>query len=161
MSPPHSPQILQNIDDLRAFIGRPMGPTEWVTIEQSRIDAFADATEDRQWIHIDAKRAQGTPFGGTIAHGYLTLSLTSLFLPQLMQVPSAMMAINYGLDRVRFPTPVRAGCRIRARGEIQGVDSVSGGAQVRVRVTVEMEGSERPACVADTITRFVFRSAAE
>lgn len=156
MSAAGSPLIVHGIDALTSAIGRPLGPTGWVTIGQSRIDAFAEATEDRQWIHIDAERARQTPFGTTIAHGYLTLSLTSLFLPQLIQVQGVGMAINYGLDRVRFPTPVRSGCRIRARGEIQAVDSVSEGAQVVVRVTVEVEGSDRPACVADTITRFVF-----
>lgn len=156
MSAPGSPLIVRGIDALTAAIGQPLGPTNWVTIDQSRIDAFAEATEDRQWIHIDAERARRTPFGATIAHGYLTLSLTSLFLPQLIHVQGVGMAINYGLDRVRFPTPVRAGRRIRARGEIRTVDPVSEGAQVVVRVTVEVEGSDRPACVADTITRFVF-----
>lgn len=149
------PRIFQSVDALQAAAGTVLGPTDWVTIEQSRVDAFADATGDHQWIHVDVERARTGPFGGTIAHGYLTLSLCSLFLPDLMRVDIAGMGINYGLDKVRFPAPVRVGSRIRGRGEIVSVSPVPGGVQVIVRVTVEVEGSERPACVADTISRFL------
>jgi len=148
-------QIFTSIEQLQAAAGQSLGPTEWVSIEQSRVDAFADATGDHQWIHVDVERARQGPFGGTIAHGYLTLSLCSLFLPQLMRVQVAGMGINYGLDRVRFPAPVRVGSRIRGRGEIVSVTNVTGGIQVVVRVSIEVEGSERPACVADTISRFI------
>ena len=147
--------IFKSIDELTASVGRDLGVTSWETIEQSRIDAFAEATGDHQWIHVDPERAREGPFGATIAHGYLTLSLSSLFLPQLMRVEISGMGINYGLDRVRFPAPVRVGSRIRGRGEILSVAPVTGGVQVVVRVTIEIEGSERPGCVADTISRFM------
>lgn len=148
-------RVFKSIDELQAAAGTALGPTDWVTMEQSRVDGFAEVTGDHQWIHVDVERARTGPFGGTIAHGYLTLSLCSLFLPQLMRVEISGMGINYGLDRVRFPAPVRVGSRIRGRGEIQSVTPVSGGVQVVVRVTVEVEGSDRPACVADTISRFI------
>ena len=147
--------VYRSIEELTAAVGTPLGPTDWVAVEQSRVDAFADATGDHQWIHVDVERAKAGPFGGTIAHGYLTLSLCSLFLPQLMRVEMSGMGINYGLDRVRFPAPVRVGSRIRAVGEIASVTAVPGGVQVVVRVTVEVEGGARPACVADTISRFM------
>jgi len=147
--------IFKCIDELRAAAGTTMGPTDWLTIEQSRVNGFADATDDHQWIHVDVERACQGPFGGTIAHGYLTLSLCSYFLPQLMRVEIPGMGINYGLDRVRFPAPVRVGNRIRGKGEIMSVADVTGGIQTVVRVTIEVEGSDRPACVADTISRFM------
>lgn len=147
--------IFDDIDKLKAAAGITLGPTDWLTVEQSRVDGFADATGDHQWIHVDVERSKQGPFGGTIAHGYLTLSLCSYFLPQLMRVEISGMGINYGLDRVRFPAPVRVGSRIRGRGEIVSVIDVTGGVQVVVRVTVEVEGSDRPACVADTISRFI------
>ena len=148
-------RVFRSVEDLTAAVGAQLGPTDWVAVEQSRVDAFADATGDHQWIHVDVERAKTGPFGGTIAHGYLTLSLCSLFLPQLMRVEMSGMGINYGLDRVRFPAPVRVGSRIRAVGEIASVTGVPGGVQVVVRVTVEVEGGARPACVADTISRFM------
>jgi acyl dehydratase len=147
--------VFRSIDELSAAVGQDLGVTPWEAIEQSRIDAFAEATGDHQWIHVDPERARTGPFGCTIAHGYLTLSLSSLFLPQLMRVEVSGMGINYGLDRVRFPAPVRVGSRIRGRGEILAVTPVSGGVQVVVRVTIEIEGSERPGCVAHTISRFM------
>lgn len=148
-------RVFTDLDDLLAATGTQLGPTDWEAIEQSRVDAFAEATGDHQWIHVDVERAKTGPFGGTIAHGYLTLSLTSLFLPRLMRLELAGMGINYGLDRVRFPAPVRVGSRIRGRGEILAVTPVTGGVQVVVRVTIEIEGSDRPGCVADTISRFI------
>lgn len=147
--------VFRSVEELAAAVGTKLGPTDWLTIEQSRVDAFADATGDHQWIHVDIERAAAGPFGGTIAHGYLTLSLCSLFLPRLMRVEMSGMGINYGLDRVRFTAPVRVGSRIRAVGEIASVTPVTGGVQVVVRVTVEIEGGARPACVADTISRFM------
>ena len=147
--------LFTSVEQLRAATGTRLGPSDWLAIEQSRVDAFADATGDHQWIHVDVERARQGPFGGTIAHGYLTLSLASYFLPQLMRVEVAGMGINYGLDRVRFPAPVRVGARVRGSGEILGVTDVPGGVQVVVRVTIEVEGSDRPGCVADTISRFI------
>lgn len=126
-------------------------------IEQARINAFADATDDHQWIHIDAARAASGPFGGTIAHGFLTLALAYRFLPQLIEAPEARLCINYGCDRVRFAAVVRAGAQIRARAEILAAGEVGGGAvQVKTQVSIEVQGSVKPACVADTLTRYYF-----
>jgi acyl dehydratase len=150
------PTIVCSAPELAASAGRELGVTDWVTVEQPRIDAFAEATGDRQWIHVDVERARRGPFGATIAHGYLVLSLVSLFLPQLLEVRGATMGINYGCDRVRFPSVVRAGSRIRGRGEIVSAEAVAGGVQVKIRVTVEVEGSEKPGCVVDTLSRWLF-----
>lgn len=149
--------IFCSADELAASAGRELGTTEWITVEQSRIDAFAEATGDRQWIHVDVEQARRGPFGATIAHGYLVLSLVSLFLPQLLDVRGAAMGLNYGCDRVRFPSAVRAGSRIRGRGEIVSAEPVAGGVQVKIRVTVEVEGSDKPGCVADTLSRWLFK----
>jgi acyl dehydratase len=138
-------------------IGRTFGPTEWLVVDQERINLFADATGDHQWIHIDAGRAAQGPFGGTIAHGFLTLSLVNYFLPQLVRAEGMRHGINYGVDRVRFPAALRSGARLRARAEILGVDDLGGGAvQVKMRVTLEAEGLEKPVCVADTLSRLYF-----
>ena len=140
---------------LLELAGADLGTTEWVTVEQQRINEFADATGDHQWIHVDVERATAeSPFGGPIAHGYLTLSLVNLFLPDLVTVEEFSMGVNVGLERVRFTSPVPAGARIRGRGEVVSVTEEKGGVQAVVRVTVEIEGSDRPACVADTISRF-------
>lgn len=140
-------ELLQNV-------GRQLGPSDWLTIEQSRINQFADATLDHQWIHVDPDKAKAGPFGACIAHGYLTLSLVSHFLPQLLDVQGIKMGINIGLDRVRFLNPVKVGARIRGRGEIVAVEDIKGAIQSTVRVTVEIEGQDKPACVADTISRY-------
>src|SRR5579864_3242457 len=138
------PTIVCSAHELAASAGRELGATDWVTVEQIRIDAFAEATGDHQWIHVDIERAKRGPYGATIAHGYLVLSLVSLFLPQLLEVRGAVMGINYGCDRLRFPSAVRAGARIRGRGEILSAEAVAGGVQVKIRVTVEVEGSDKP-----------------
>ena len=154
--------VVNSAKELAAAVGRSVGPTDWVTIEQSRIDAFANATDDHQWIHVDAERAKQGPFGATIAHGYLTLSLVSLFLPQLLEVRGAAMGVNYGCDRVRFPAAVRVGSRVRASAnvldaeELHGRDGAPQGIQVKIRMTVELEGGDKPACVADTLNRWYF-----
>ena len=142
--------------ELKAAVGKPLGTSDWMPIEQERIDQFADATDDHQWIHVDVERARQGPFGAPIAHGYLTLSLVNAFLPQLIQVPSARMGVNYGCNKVRFPAPLPVGSRIRGSGEIVDVQEVTGGVQVVVRVTVEIEGGAKPACVAETVSRFLF-----
>jgi acyl dehydratase len=143
-------------DDLLELAGTELGPTEWVEVGQDRIDLFADATGDHQWIHVDVERATSeSPFGGPIAHGYLTLSLVNMFLPELITVAEFSAGLNVGLDKVRFPSPVPAGSRIRATGEVVSAEEVKGGVQVVVRVTVEVEGQDRPACVADTVSRFL------
>jgi acyl dehydratase len=150
------PAEFRSAEEFKAGVGHSYGPTDWLLIEQSRIDQFADATGDHQWIHVDPERAKSGPFGGTIAHGYLTLSLVNHFLPMLVQAVDMKMGVNYGCDRVRFPSAVRSGTRVRGRAEILGTEDVAGGVQVKIRVTVEGEGGDKPACVADTLSRFYF-----
>ena len=135
-------------------VGQDLGHSDWVQIEQQRIDQFADATGDHQWIHVDPKKASEGPYGKTIAHGYLTLSLANLFLPQIMQVNNTSMGVNYGCEKVRFPAAVPVGSKVRGAGEILSAEEVKGSVQVVVRMTIEIEGSDRPACVIDTISRF-------
>ena len=146
--------IFENPAALLEAPGQQLGPTDWLEITQQRIDQFADATGDHQWIHVDPQRAKDGPFGATIAHGYLSLSLANYFLPQLMTVENIAMGVNYGCEKVRFPAPVPVGSRLRGVGEVISAEEVKGGVQVVVRVTVEIEGGERPACVVDTISRF-------
>lgn len=145
---------VMSLDDLRLLQGSELGPTEVILIGQDRIDAFADATEDAQWIHVDPVRAATGPFGATIAHGYLTLSLCSAFLERLLDVSGLSMAVNYGLDRVRFPSPVRVGSELHARGLVVDVADVQGGVQATIRVTIEAIGEAKPACVADALVRY-------
>lgn len=142
--------------DLLDLVGADLGVTEWSPVTQEQVNQFADATGDHQWIHIDVERATAeSPFGGPIAHGYLTLSLVNLFLPELLAVENFSMGINIGLDKVRFPGPVPVGSRLRGRGEIVAAQEAKGGVQVTVRITVEREGSDKPVCVADTVSRFI------
>jgi acyl dehydratase len=150
-------QTYHGIADLEAAIGQEIGPTEWFTMDQARINGFADDTEDHQWIHVDPERAAAGPFGATVAHGFLTLSLVPYFSTQLRSVEGVRMGINYGLDRVRFPTPVPVGSRLRARSTLISLDKVGEDAvQLVNRVTIEVEGNAKPACVADTVSRFYF-----
>lgn len=148
--------IYSSAEQLLAAEGQDLGATEWIEIDQARVNLFAEATGDHQWIHVDPVRAASGPFGGCIAHGYLTLSLVNLFLPQLIQVDNLRMGVNYGCDRVRFPAPVKVGARIRGRGEVVRVEQVGAAVQATVRVSVEIEGGERPGCVVDTISRYTF-----
>lgn len=142
--------------ELKDSVGKHLGVSEWLEIDQERINKFADATGDNQWIHVDPERAKKGPFGTTIAHGYLTQSLVNLFLPQIMDVRGISMGVNYGADRLRFPAIVPVGSRVRGSAELIKVEDVKGGAvQSTVRVTVEIEGGDRPACVIDTISRYV------
>ena len=144
-------------DALLAGVGTRLGPAEWLTITQERVNRFADATDDHQWIHVDPARAKAGPFGATIAHGYLTLSLMAKFLPQLVEVRGVKMGLNYGTDKVRFPSAVKVGARIRPAGEVIAAERTKdGGVQAVIRVTVEIEGESKPACVADTIGRYYF-----
>ena len=146
--------VFESPRELTAAVGRRVGPTEWTYVKQSHIDAFAAATGDHQWIHVDLERARRGPFGATIAHGYLTLSLVNTFLPQLIEVRGAQMGINYGCDRVRFPAVLRAGSRVRGTAEILGVEDFASGVQAKIRVTLEVEGGDKPVCVADTLSRW-------
>lgn len=149
------PVVFESPRALLGQAGTDLGATGWLAIDQARIDGFADVTGDHQWIHVDPTRAKDGPFGATIAHGYLTLALVNMFLPQMLEVRNFSAGVNVGLDRVRFITPVRVGARLRGRGEIIGVEEVKGGAiQSVVRVTVEIAGEDKPACVADTISRY-------
>jgi acyl dehydratase len=134
--------------------GTKLGPTDWLVIEQKRIDRFADATEDHQWIHVDPVRAKDGPFGKTIAHGYLTLSLANKFLPELVEVQGFSHGVNVGTDKTRFLAPVTVGSRIRGTGEIVAIEEIKGAIQSIVRITIELEGSDKPACVVDTINRY-------
>jgi acyl dehydratase len=140
--------------DLVGSEGTKLGPSDWLLIDQDRVNGFADVTGDHQWIHVDVERAKAGPFGGTIVHGYLTMSLVNYFLPQLIEVRGFAHAVNVGADRLRFLSPVKVGSRIRGVGEIVTVEEVKGAIQSVVRVTVEIEGAEKPACVVDTISRY-------
>jgi acyl dehydratase len=148
--------IVDTPDSLKHFLGKEIGVSEWLTVTQERIAQFAEATEDRQWIHLDRERAASeSPFGTTIAHGFLTLSLISRFMKAVIEVRSGVgMAINYGLNRVRFPSPVRAGSKIRARVMLLSIKEVSGAYEATFSVTVESEGGEKPCCVAESIVRY-------
>lgn len=153
-----APRIFASPRDLLGQEGTALGPTAWLLIDQSRIDTFADATDDHQWIHVDAARAADGPFGRTIAHGYLTLSLANVFLPQLIDIRGFTHGVNVGTDRTRFLAPVPEGSRIRGRGEIVKVEEVKGAIQSIVRITIELEGADKPACVVDTISRYFVES---
>jgi acyl dehydratase len=140
--------------DLLGREGMQLGTSDWLVIDQRRIDGFAEVTEDRQWIHVDPVRAKDGPFGATIAHGYLTLSLVNRFLPQIVEVRGISMGVNVGADRLRFLTPVKVGSRIRGRGEILAAEKIRDAVQSTVRVTIEIEGIDKPACIVDTISRY-------
>jgi len=141
-------------EDLEARVGEVVGVGEWHTVTQEAIDQFADATNDHQWIHVDPDRAADGPFGTTIAHGFMTLALIAGILPSL-EVPGVKLALNYGLDRVRFLSPVPSGSRVRVSTVLADVSEVPGGLQLKNTVTVELEGSEKPACVAEALVRLI------
>ncbi len=138
-------------DQLSDAVGEDLGTTEWLEITQDRVDAFADATGDHQWIHVDVERAKKGPFGGTIAHGYLTLSLIPQFTPELFSLETPGARLNYGVNKVRFPNPVKVGKRIRATAQIAEVSDVPAGTQLVTRYTLEIEDESKPACVAETV----------
>ncbi len=147
--------VFESPDALKDAVGQHLGFTDWLVVDQDRINRFADATGDHQWIHVDVEKAKDGPFGAPIAHGYLTLSLTNLFLPQLITVENISMGINYGVNKVRFPSPVVVGSRIRGGAEIDSVEEVAGGVQVIIKITVEIEGSAKPACIVENVTRYL------
>jgi acyl dehydratase len=148
--------IFKTPADLEGAVGQQLGQSDWLEITQDRIDRFAEATGDHQWIHVDPERAKKGPFGSTIAHGYLTQSLVNKFLPEIVEVQGISMGVNYGADRIRFPAPVPVGSRVRGSAELIKAEDVMGDAvQATIRVTVEIEGSDRPGCVIDTISRYV------
>lgn len=139
---------------LKDNVGEQLGVSDWLTIDQDRINLFADATGDHQWIHVDPEKAKDGPFGCCIAHGYLTLSLVNLFLPQIIDVQGITMGVNYGCEAIRFPNAVKVGARVRGVGELVAVEEIKGAIQSTVRVIVEIEGEDRPACVVNTISRY-------
>jgi acyl dehydratase len=148
-------KTFSGLDEFVTAQGSQLGPTDWLEVTQDRVNLFAAATDDHQWIHVDPERAAKGPFGGTIAHGLLTLSLLPHFTRQLYTVENITMAINYGYNKVRFITPVRVGAKVRARAEISKVDKLEGAVQATVTTTVEIDGSEKPAAVAESIARFI------
>ena len=145
---------VHGLDELKALAGADLGVSDWIEVTQDRVNGFADATGDHQWIHTDVERATAGPFGAPIAHGYLTLSLIIPLFSRLLEIKGVRMSINYGLDRVRFPSPVKVGSRIRLAGKVVSVEEVAGnGVQMVLDFTVEVEGSDKPACVARAIYR--------
>ena len=148
-------KVFQDLAEFAAARGSQFGPTEWLQVSQERVNLFAEATGDHQWIHVDPERAKGGPFGATIAHGLLTLSLLPHFSQQLYRVDNVKLAVNYGYNKVRFITPVKVGAKIRARGEITAVDQLEGAVQATTTITVEIEDSAKPAAVAESIVRYI------
>jgi acyl dehydratase len=149
-------RIFRSPEDVLGAVGEALGTTDWRTVSQDQIDLFADATDDHQWIHIDPERAAAGPFGATIAHGYLTLSLLAAFGKQLIAAEGAQMSVNYGLDKVRFLTPVRVGSRVRDTAELTDARAIDGGVRISIRHTVEIDGATKPALVADSLSLLVW-----
>ena len=150
-------KIFERIDDLKSLVGTEVYVSDWLTVTQERVNLFAQATDDYQWIHVDVERAtRESPFGGPIAHGFLTLSLLAKFGVEAVSITKKSRAANYGLNKVRFISPVRVGARIRARGTLASFDSIPEGAQIVWSVTVELEGSDKPACVAEPVARLYY-----
>ena len=145
---------IDGIDGLKKVVGDHLGYSEWHEVTQEQVNLFADATGDHQWIHVDVERAQAGPFGGPIAHGYLTLSLTPALLDEVLHVSGVAMGINYGLNKLRFPSPVPVGSKVRAGATVAEVEDVAGGVQVALAVTFEIEGGAKPACVAEVLFRY-------
>ena len=144
---------INGIDELKSRVGDELGVSDWHEVTQEKVNAFAEVTGDDQWIHIDPERAKDTPFGGTIAHGYYTLSLAPRFSYDLFKLDGIAFGINYGLNKVRFPAPMPVGDRVRMRMELQGVEDIPGGAQITMKLTFEREGGDKPVCVAESLSR--------
>jgi acyl dehydratase len=147
-------RIFNGLDELVGASGEVLGTSDWITVEQERVDGFADATDDHQWIHVDVERAKGGPFGKTIAHGFLTLSLLPVFFQQIYRVDGLRMAVNYGLNKVRFPAPVPVGSKLRATSRLVEVTPLDGATQIVLSTTIEAEGVEKPVCVAESVVRY-------
>ena len=144
---------ITGLDELKQAEGQELGTSDWHEVTQQDIDQFADVTGDHQWIHVDPERAKETPFGGTIAHGYYTLSLAPRFSAQILSLEGFAFAVNYGLNKVRFPAPLPVGSRVRMHAKLKGLEAIPGGAQMTVEVTFEREGGDKPVCVAETLAR--------
>ena len=147
--------VFEGLEELKGAVGQPLGHSDWLEVTQERVNQFAEATGDHQWIHVDSDRAAKGPFGRTIAHGYLTLSLVSLLMPQMIQVRGVSMGINYGTNKVRFPSPVPVGSMIRASAQVLSVEDVPGGVQMTSLVTIEREGGDKPVCIVESVSRFL------
>ena len=145
---------IQGVEGLKARVGEHLGYSDYITIEQQRVNLFADATGDHQWIHVDVERAKSGPFGGPIAHGYLTLSLGPVLLPQIFSIKGFSMAVNYGCNKVRLPSPVPVGSKLRAGVKLANVEDIAGGVQVTIETTFEVEGAAKPSCVAENMFRY-------
>jgi acyl dehydratase len=152
---PAVPTVLDGIDGVVAAVGDDLGRSAWIEVDQTRVDLFAEATGDHQWIHVDPAKAAAGPFGAPIAHGYLTLALSNLFLPQIVDVQGFSTGVNYGTGKVRFPAPVRVGSRIRGQAQLLEAVEIAGGVQTVMRVTIEIEDEPKPACVIEAISRYV------
>ena len=146
--------VLNGADELKAKVGEHLGYSSYHEVTQEQVNLFADATGDHQWIHVDPERAKSGPFGGPNAHGYLTLSLAPSLIPEIVQVHGFSMGVNYGCEKVRFPSPVPVGSNLRAGAELVGVDDVAGGVQVSMKLTFEVEGASKPSCVAEVVYRY-------
>jgi acyl dehydratase len=146
-------ETITGLDELKDAEGKVLGTSDWHEVTQQDIDAFADVTGDHQWIHVDVERAKETPFGGTIAHGYYTLSLVPMLSRQVFAMEGFTFALNYGLNRVRFPAPLPVGSRVRVTAKVANVEDIPGGAQTTMEMTVEREGGDKPVCVAETLVR--------
>ena len=146
---------VERLDDLASFVGKELGSSSWIDVDQARINGFADATDDHQWIHVDVDRAKDGPFGQTIAHGYLTLSLLIPTWTSILKVRDVRTMVNYGLNRVRFPSPVPSGSKIRAHATLTAFEAIPGGAQLTIDILVERQGSDKPACVAQLVLRYL------
>jgi acyl dehydratase len=147
-------RVFESLDELGKAVGEQLGYSDWHTVTQDQINAFADATGDHQWIHIDPEAAAKGPFGTTIAHGFLTLSLIPMLTVQVSRVSGIRMGVNYGLNKVRFPAPVPVGSKVRAGVKLLSFESIAGGAQAVNEVTIEREGGDKPCCVAETVVRY-------
>jgi acyl dehydratase len=148
-------RVFKDVDELAAAKGEHLGTGEWREVTQDAVQLFADATGDYQWIHLDQERAKAGPFGSTIAHGYMTLSLIPVLAKDIYRVENVTMVVNYGLNKVRFPSPVKVGSRVRGSAELIDITDVAGGKQAITRFTIEIEGSDKPACVAETVSRII------
>ncbi len=146
-------KILETLNELPPLVGHEVAVSDWVAVTQEQVNQFAQATHDHQWIHVDVERARSGPFGAPIAHGFLTLSLLPQFLEMCVQIRQVRMSVNYGLNKVRFPSPVPVGSRLRARLKLLACDPVEGGVQITWGVTIEREGGDKPVCVAESLAR--------
>jgi acyl dehydratase len=144
---------LNGLEEVKAYVGKELGVSDWHLVTQEAINEFADVTGDDQWIHVDVERAKETPFGGTIAHGYYTLSLAPMFSYAMFSMEGFAFGVNYGLNRVRFPSPMPVGGRVRMRAKLAGVEEIAGGAQILTELTFEREGGDKPVCVAESLAR--------